>query len=313
MRLAFALAVSFVVGACGSDLTADKACTDVAAARCTQIMTCSAADLSRRWPDLATCEAREKLACTEGLSAPNTGASPSSVDACSTALTAQTCSAYLAGFMPPTQCLAQSGPAAAGAACGFAAQCKSGFCAIATGSLCGTCANLPAVGDSCATSGCGPTLECVASTMTCQMPLAANGSCSKSAPCGGGLSCVGATGTANGTCMPEGTTAGAACDVARKTAPGCSASAGLTCDSGSKMCVTQPLVAAGQPCGVTGTTFTGCLAGATCFFAAGSNMGTCMAPAADGGACDTTLGPDCEFPARCISGTCQLPGSMTCM
>jgi hypothetical protein len=41
-------------------------------------------------------------------------------------------------------------------------------------------------------------------------------------------------------------------------------------------------------------------------------MGLCVAPAADGSACNTDSGPDCETPAKCVGGTCQLPGSMSC-
>ena len=31
-----------------------------------------------------------------------------------------------------------------------------------------------------------------------------------------------------------------------------------------------------------------------------------------GAACDETTGPHCETPARCVAGTCQLPGSAVC-
>jgi hypothetical protein len=49
-----------------------------------------------------------------------------------------------------------------------------------------------------------------------------------------------------------------------------------------------------------------------------SGPGVCLAVAADGTACDTSNGPYCEPPARCIttggdtSGTCQLLGSAVC-
>jgi hypothetical protein len=112
--------------------------------------------------------------------------------------------------------------------------------------------------------------------------------------------------------MEQGALVGAACDQRRMTAPDCNAAAGLTCSRATNMCVMQPLVAAGQMCGDINMVNTGCLAGATCVRAVGSPTGMCTAQAADGAACDATNGPDCQFPARCVSGTCQLPGSMTC-
>src|SRR5437763_4188562 len=107
MRIALLL-----VAACGSDLTADQACTQLAQVRCSQLQTCSAADLARRWPDLATCEARDKLACTDSLAAKATAASPSSAEKCGAALAAQSCDAFLAAVPPPADCLPQLGAGA---------------------------------------------------------------------------------------------------------------------------------------------------------------------------------------------------------
>ena len=316
MRLA-RLALLVVVG-CGTDITADQACTTLAQDECTELMTCSAADMQRRWPDIATCESRRKLACTQALAAPENANSPSHEEACAAAIAKDTCDAYLSGVEPPMECLPPNGTAANGAACSYAGQCASSFCAVAPGSLCGTCANEPAAGDSCATQGCGPTLNCVGSTMICQIPVASGGQCSKDLPCTEGQSCVGATMTAMGTCMPQGTTVGASCDARQMTGPNCSPAAGLTCGTTTNQCAIQPLVAAGQPCGVTNGLFVGCLAGASCKRATGSATGTCVAPAADGAACDSTNGPSCTTPAKCVisgtgtAGTCQLLGSQAC-
>lgn len=302
----------FIVAGCGSDLSKEQACTDLATARCGTLMTCSMADLDRRWPDTDTCEAREKLACMDSLAAPQTAATPTTVKACADALPQSSCDAFLSGVMPPMACLPQHGPRAMGAACSFSAECASGFCSVADDALCGTCAATPAPGASCATSGCGPTMICVKSTMTCQVPVAAAGACSKDQPCENGLSCVGATMTTMGTCQAEVATAGGACDPKQMTGPGCSTAAGLTCDTQMLMCVPQPLAAATQPCGLIGTTRTACKAGASCSIPQGETMGVCVAPAADGGPCNSDVGPFCETPAKCVGGTCQLPGSMTC-
>jgi hypothetical protein len=115
-----------------------------------------------------------------------------------------------------------------------------------------------------------------------------------------------------GTCQLEVATAGGTCDPKQATAPACSGSAGLTCDTQMLVCVPQPLASANQPCGLIGTTRTACSGGATCSIPQGETTGVCVAPAADGAACNVDSAPECETPARCVNGTCQLPGSMAC-
>ena len=77
--------------------------------------------------------------------------------------------------------------------------------------------------------------------------------------------------------------------------------------------------AAGQTCGNVGGVQTRCAAGATCNRPPQSQTGTCLAPAADGAACDTAAGPGCLYPAKCVpassggtAGTCELPGDPSC-
>src|SRR5258708_39979541 len=118
VRIAFRfLCVAVAVVGCGSDVTATQACANLARDRCTELSTCSATDLQRRWPDLATCEAREQLACQEALAAPKTANTPAHEDSCGPALASQACDAFLSGVSPPAACLLPHGPGAAGAAC----------------------------------------------------------------------------------------------------------------------------------------------------------------------------------------------------
>jgi len=248
----------------------------------------------------------------DSLAAPKTAATPASDKTCADALAGQACDAFLTGVEPPAACLPQHGAGGSGAACAFAAECASGFCSVADDAPCGTCGDPPAAGASCATSGCGPTLTCVKTTQLCQAPGAAGAACDKDLPCLAGLACVGATMTAMGACQAAVATAGAACDPKRVTGPDCDAGAGLVCDTQSLTCVAQPVAAANQPCGVIGTTRTACGGGATCSIPQGETMGVCVAPAPDGGACNVDSAPDCQTPARCVNGTCQLPGTMTC-
>ena len=304
--------------AADAPVTADAACTTIATTRCTKLQSCSPADLEKRFGDLATCETRETLACTEALAAPMTGNTPSATLACSDAIGAESCPDFFSK-VPPTACTTQIGPGSG--ACGFSAECATGFCGVATDALCGTCAPQPAIGDACATIGCGQDLVCVAATSLCQSPVVANGACSRDLPCADGLTCVGANAqtSTTGLCTPEVTTANGACDPKHKTGADCSADAGLACDTTTTTCVAQPLVAAGMVCGPINGITTKCSGAATCVIPGNQTTGTCVAPAADGATCDTVAGPTCFTPARCVSttaggtaGTCQLPGSPTC-
>jgi hypothetical protein len=316
------LVVLFLVG-CGSHtttvdaLSADDACSQISTARCTHLQGCSAALLERRWADVTQCEMREKLACTNALAVAGIGATPESTVACAQALAATTCDDFLFGDTPQA-CLPQMGPGATGAPCEFAAQCASAFCALAPNTACGTCQAAPVAGSSCAAQGCGPTMVCVASTMQCAVPLDVGGACSRTAPCRDGLACVGATMTAPGTCTARATTVGALCDPQHRTGTDCNGAAGVTCDTTTRMCVMQPYVAAPMTCGLIAGVDTLCTAAASCEIPIGQTTGTCVAPAGDGAACDITNGPDCLFPARCVTdgvsntGTCQLPGATTC-
>jgi hypothetical protein len=319
MRTSICLASLMLVVGCGSDPTENEACTKIAQDRCSQLQSCSAADLARRWTDLATCESRETLSCTEGLSAPKTGNNPSAVESCASALVAETCPAFLAGVNPPAACVTKKGPRANGMPCSFPAQCSSAFCAVASNALCGVCAAQPNPGDSCAAQTCGQDMVCVASTQLCQVPAAMGATCMQALPCGQGLACVGASMTTAGTCMPQATMIGAACDQRRMTAADCDPAAGLTCDRATNQCVMEPLVPTGGTCGNVNGVDNACSGGATCARPPASPTGTCVAPATDGGACDSASGPDCLFPARCVptvsggtAGTCQLPGSQSC-
>jgi hypothetical protein len=301
-----------------SEVSADDACTQVSQARCEKLSACSAALFARRWASEAQCEAREKLTCLAALAATDTGNTPDSIVTCSAAITTATCDAVL-GPAEPAACFPKMGTIASDGSCEFSAQCTTGYCSVGATSVCATCAVAPAAGDSCATAACGPTMNCVATTQLCQVPVALTGTCNSTLPCAEGLACVGATQTVDGTCQTELTTVGATCDPQRKTGPDCSAVAGLTCDTVAKLCVEASAAAAGQPCGLVGTVRTACAAGATCLIPAAATVGTCVAPANDSAACDPAQGIGCIIPAKCVptadtgtAGTCVLPGSATC-
>jgi len=326
--LAVAVALAGAVGCGSSGTSVDKACMDVAAARCTQRSMCSAvggataagASLVRTYGDMATCTAREALACRNGLAAHGTGNSADQVETCVAAFSTYSCQDFFDNN-PPAACVV-TGALAAGGACAFNGQCKSGYCQGTKNSMCGTCADPPAAGADCSTSTCWHNQRCVSQDQTCEGVVSMNGACDATHPCDNGLACVGDSATVMGTCQPAGTTVGAACGG---TMAGCDNTIGLYCAgaAGSKTCAEITFVGDGKACGqMSDGTRVACRAG-ECFTATGvagnNDMGTCKADVDAPAACDTALGPHCLAPARCVvtgsgtAGSCVVPTGAMCM
>lgn len=329
----FALtALVLTLVACGGTVTAPsgptaaQACASLAQAECARRDACSSHFLTVRvYGDLATCEQRVRDACVTSLAARGTGQTPVNVVACARAYPSIACVDVLNGDNLPTVCLAQAGSIADGAACRFASQCRSGWCAVPTGSACGVCAAAPSAGAMCngpgAPQGCGGRgLVCVGESATapgtCVARGAAGSLCDATHPCGAGLSCTPVAATAPmRTCQPAGATAGVAC--AGPSAPGCDNILGLSCNTMSRTCQSMTLVAPGAACGLNADgSFSVCAGSGECAgYTLASPRGTCSAPAADGSACDRANGPYCRTPASCVvtgtgtAGTCQLPAT----
>ena len=289
-----------------------QACAASAQARCARFDSCTAGYYTKlHYGDTATCEARLSANCMASLNAPDTGQSPAVTGACTSALPTAVCDDLL-GDTPPAACAVPAGTRAMGVSCAFSAQCASSYCAIAKNSACGTCAKLPAAGDSCATTGeCGARngLSCNSVTLLCSTLGALNGACNTTTmPCAPGLYCVGSTSTVTGTCQTAVSTLGASCDPTHKTSAGCDPELGVFCSATSSTCIADPLQSAGQPCGIIDSVDDRCGAGGLCITTTPDGgtaaTGTCAVAAPDGSACDTATGPTCLSPARCVvSGT----------
>lgn len=317
-----------------------EACASEATALCNLRSSCSMTfNISRNFPDLATCVSRTEQTCVAALAASGTGQTPTGVTACAAAYPNEACTDYFDDD-PIAACTPPAGSLQTGAACGASAQCASTFCAIPEYQVCGTCQPVPAVGATCQVNAdCGRNLACAvadnATTGTCAAYGASGAACLTGvAPCAAGLACVddNVTMMTMGTCMAQGATVGAACDGTRKTAPNCSADLGLVCiptAAGSAVgtCQSIMLVAAGAACGDIGsapiTGYADCEASGLCKRATDTaTTGTCVAPAVDGASCDNdpTVGPPCLAPAKCVptsdagtAGTCTVPDAATCL
>jgi hypothetical protein len=289
----------------GATVTADQACTDLAAAYCDKSFSCAPLYSDITYGDAATCKTRLKASCLGSLSAPSVTETPARASDCAKAVNATACGDLLAK-KSIDKCIPSPGGVTDGGACGDPEQCASGFCAYATDSLCGVCSAVPKPGDACINLQCGREMTCVLGK--CQKPGVLGDTCSsRDQPCAPGLSCF------SGKCV-KGGGPGATCDDVEVDAPNCDLTQGVACNKATKVCQKLLEAKAGETCGLSGSDYKVCVAGAICKVAAGSFSGTCVAPAADGAACSAgSDGPGCLQPAYCIGGVCKLADAKSCV
>jgi hypothetical protein len=254
-------------------VTAARACSELAAALCAKLESCSAFALGVTYGGVAKCKERFALGCIPTLSASGTSATPTKTAACAAALGSVACGDVLAGNLGAS-CNPTPGMLATGAACSEDAQCASTFCARAPSSACGTCSAVTAVGNACVNESCSRGLVCP------------NGAAKCIAPVRGAV--------------------GASCT----TQEGCDLANAVGCNTSTKKCIALSLSTAGGACGLNGNTFGVCPASGVC---TSVFSGKCTSAAADGAACsDSDMGPHCVAPARCIGGTCKVTDPATC-
>ena len=111
--------------------TGSAACADEAAAHsCSLRGSCSSNfNIEKNFPDEATCVSRTAMVCENDLSAPDTGQTPSKIEACAAQYPSEACVDYFEGN-PTAACVPPMGSGATGAPCGVSAQCASTYCAI---------------------------------------------------------------------------------------------------------------------------------------------------------------------------------------
>jgi hypothetical protein len=292
---------------------ATAACSDLAFARCSRLQSCSPTAIQLRYGDEPTCRTLFDAVCLAAVTAPSSGQTAASEEACAQAIPGWSCDQYIYNQNPPPACAQKTGALASGAACSLAAQCQSGFCAIVPGKGCGACADPPKPGDPCdQLITCGMTLVCAPATTTCAAYAQVGASCAPGQPCTSGLACVGANAKtgASGTCQPEVSTLGAPCTFA---GAGCNLFDGLVCNAASSQCGTAQIAADGFACGI--------VAGqsASCASSGGCVAGTCVAGQPVGAPCDVVAGPPCLDLLRCVAtddggtaGTCQAASPVAC-
>lgn len=312
----------------GTDGAPTSVCGAYAQAYCAKRQSCTnGAFITRDWGDMSTCLAREELSCTDGLEAPRTGQTTALVEQCTAGMPSYSCADVLDNNLPAT--CSPTGPGAEGTSCTFNGQCSSGYCSGVRYATCGKCAPPPAAGSACATSNCAHDQACIWNnvvTNVCEPYVPTGTACGAfSNPlCAAGLTCAGASSTtgAGGTCEPALGTSGTTCG-SKNMGLGCDGSMGLWCmgHTGSEATCGSVIYAGdGVPCGYVPGGVAECTRG-TCYssggpyftFTGATTTGVCKAYASDGAACDTSSGPGCLSPARCVTaggataGTCIVP------
>jgi hypothetical protein len=275
----------------GSAVNLDAAIQSFAAADCAKYQACAPGWLALTYGGLPECVNRDLLQYRWIAQQSGVAWQAANYAACATALTQASCADYFSFTALPA--CSVPGTLANYASCNTGFQCASQFCDT-DGLSCGECIDPPLEGEYCASWSCGAGLTC-ADDGTCQRRRALGESCTANLPCQSLLDCY------QGRCVAPLASVGAACDSS--VGPYCDYAKSFVCATSTKKCVSITSWALpGQACGVDSTTST----------AASCNQGycgtgqTCIADAKDHMACDSDVGPYCEWPAFCSSGTCHL-------
>jgi hypothetical protein len=281
-------------------LDPERECEGFARAMCARLEACSTFLVVGSYGSADACIARTASTCVDGLALPDSAATAFGIAGCAAALSGVSCNALFENALPEA-CSLVAGARVDGAACVVDAQCASTRCARTAGSTrCGSCAARASNEGQCvANTDCERGLIC-ASDNKCRTPAAPGASCDTTHPCGLPWVC------SAGTCQPA-LELGAACDP---TADRCDPYAALSCDYNTQHCAGWARSAAGQACGYTAQGLLACVGSATCQLA-DEWQGTCRAPAADGGACQTD-DASCLAPAQCRDGVCVLGSGGDC-
>ena len=277
----------FGIGWCTETL--GEAVSQQFVAECSKLRDCAPGMLSYDFAEYKECLDRGSLFATWFAALPGISADISLAQACAQAWSSVACSAYLsfdpdACWIPGT--LPNSSP------CSTGEQCISMFCKHDAWS-CGSCAPMPAVGATCATSAdCGRGTQCTPDG-TCQEPGSENVACSASLPCRSDLACY------KGKCTILPNSTGTACDLSAGL--DCAWTQNLACSNITKLCVPITWNSAGLACSIADGKDVLCSQHGSC-----SGV-TCTAGPTDHGTCDPS-NDLCEWPARCSAeGICMLP------
>lgn len=288
----------------GTGTTPEAACDDFSSAVCAKLDACLPLLLAIQFGDVATCSARDALACANYFDLPGVSATPAEFSACAAAYAAVSCDDLLNGKIPAACEAIQHGTTAEGQPCAENLECASASCHKAeVGDSCGVCAHVGAVGDACDPDlggDCAGSAYCAPTAKKCAALTAGKGdACNDDVHCLSPYYCA-----SSGVCA-EHVGEGQPCDPMQND---CDAFTGLFCSS-ANLCKKIKLAGPGEACGFDAASgdITGCKAQGNCNTDM-TGKGVCAAPTADGAACTADpMEPDpCTAPARCVGDVCSL-------
>jgi len=270
---------------------------------------CLPMSFQRSFGDVATCENRAALGCSNEAAIAGEGFLPSAVEDCAQEISGSDCDSFVFPTQAGPRCaqMATNPAGHLGAPCSVGLQCASGVCAPGPddSSGCGTCSPPTNVDDACAVT-CSYGQFCDLSTGACSQPGKLGARCDADTPfmCEAGLICHGAV--CKGLLFE-----GDACDDASLADSVCDSQRELVCD-GLRCVKWQPtVVGLGQPCNAEdGVTI--CGARSYCDTIGSSTKYTCVPEIPDGGHCNGFDQNHCLFPMECIDEQCALPDPPTC-
>jgi hypothetical protein len=318
--LAAALLAS--LAGCNGATATQAACSDLARAVCAKEAQCSPYEMQIQFAnDSSACASLFVSGCNENFSIKGLGLTPANLEACASALNAQSCAEV--ATKTPDVCANPPGTLANGEGCFESSQCQGGVCSFGVGNgtspatSCGTCATANALEGCSADSQCPGTQVCVlagtgggGSAGTCVTPGALGAPCGPGgeAPCEGDLVCqIADDAGTTGTCASPPTNVGAPCETTTRTTVACGGD--LQCVN--NVCQNVTYVPAGGACSTTGAPVGGAVqvcAASVCY------GGRCVASAAVGSACapSSSTGPACVDGASCVNGVCTASVPPTC-
>lgn len=274
------------------------ACTEYAAALCTQLASCSPALVASVYGDVDVCSERTLGACQRSASAADSVGTGAGIAGCAAALSAVSCDDLLNRSLPEV-CRLLPGQRDENRVCGEDAQCASLRCARAKDKPCGSCTKLGNEDEPCLSdSDCARGLRC-SEAQVCARPLVELGSCTTNHPCAFPWVC------AAGRCSAT-LTLGSNCDPQEDR---CNPFTSEICGPLTLVCEPLRYEPAAGPCGYVDGGWTACGRGAACVLS--GDIRRCVPAAAEGEACSPpSLG--CQSPARCVDGICHVGSASEC-
>jgi hypothetical protein len=253
--------------------------------------------------DQADCVQSRAQFCVAAQFADGSKATLEELKACGDALPSPlSCDAVIQSLVEsivPAQCEGVPGTRENGQPCGALSQCKSQYCNLPAGAVCGKCDTVAQQGEDCTEKMCKPGLVCVGAT--CTVPGKEGDSCGAlTAPCLSSLGC------SAGKCVPQ-LSVGDSCNPADVLVCGYD----HFCNTTTQKCgVFTNNRTVGQTCGVLSDgTYDACVRGAVCRITnANEYTGLCDTAAKQGDECDDSVnymtGTRCSGGTICVAGIC---------